>query len=781
MSDFMMPYSATLQSIDNWANQIKMKPHNMSLNFGMNMTAPMNFNFSPIMPNFGNYGTTNNSTSTEDAFSKYLRECEEKSKPAIEAAQKESQRQEVQRQAKDTKQAVADSLNNLKAKKKSLAKNKQADGSSLISSARPETEEVEETKADGSKVKVKKVKRKSFLEKSFNFISNGVSSVWNSCKGLVGYEKDGSWNPWKFARNAVIAVGVGALCVAFPPLGTGLLYGGLLYGVGGMAVNGTERYNLGCKLDKAADAIDKAKTDEEREKAEEEYIKIQQEIDKSEQDFGQSTFLAVTSGIGAYKAVQAAKAASQAASSAATGGSKFMNFLKGNTLSAKTRTSWYGRAWEKTANFFLDTFVNPISATGQQTLALKTDILAQTQANIGNGLSGSKLKATLQVGKNNIVKAYQATTSKGIYENHKQQMEQRFNDKLADIDSQITSKESIINDTASTPEEIAQATRERVLLWEEKKLVLECQKDLSSIGTTNTTKANFDNLKVENAHKSGMEKLGQYTPQNGKYTINGVEVSPAEFTQFKARTSGYLSAHQKELTGIIREYNNTMLSQASPWKTIKRKIRNNATDQQIRADLETYAPTSSVSWFKNWTTGLFNTKQANAIGGSVSDGIVWKYTKAGMISSASTTPKLLGMYDPIANMGNMTYVSAKQYKEEEEYLDSLIKTQEKIQSKISSASTNEELELAQNLQEMFQKKMTDSDALVAQGNKRETIKYEDIEKELKTALEEQVRQREAAQQAAAAQAQQQLQQGTTEVPDATRVDNTSAVASQNNK
>ena len=131
-----------------------------------------------------------------------------------------------------------------------------------------------------------------------------------------------------------------------------------------------------------------------------------------------------------------------------------------------------------------------------------------------------------------------------------------------------------------------------------------------------------------------------------------------------------------------------------------------------------------------------------------------KYTKAGIVSSPSTMPKFLGMYDPIANMGNMTYVSASKYKEETEYLDSLIKTQEQIQSKINSASTNEELELAQQLQIMFQCAMQNSDALVAQGNKREPIKYEDIEKELKTALEEQVRQQETAQQAAAAQAQQ---------------------------
>ena len=102
MSDFMIPYSSTMQSIDNWANQIKMKPHNLSLNFGMNLSPTMSMtNFTPVMPNLGNYGNTNNSTSTEDAFTKYLRECEEKSKPATEAVQKESQRQEVQRQAKE--------------------------------------------------------------------------------------------------------------------------------------------------------------------------------------------------------------------------------------------------------------------------------------------------------------------------------------------------------------------------------------------------------------------------------------------------------------------------------------------------------------------------------------------------------------------------------------------------------------------------------------------------------------------------------------------------------
>ena len=761
MSDSIQ-YTPTMQYIDAWANQMKMRPRNcmLNMNFGLN-TNPINigtpsFNFNC---NFNN----TSATSTEDSFSKFLRELDEKSKPSIEAAQKESQRQEVQRSAKQDKAQMDENIAQLKAQKKSIEKNKKSDGSSYMSNIHPAYEEVEETKKDGTKEKVKKVKKKELGEKIFGFLSNSVKGIKDMFAGLVGFEKDGSWNPWKLVKNVAITAVVGTACFFCPPLGTALLYGGLAMGTVGMVKNGVERWNAGDALDAAIDAINNAKTDEERQKAEEAYIKAQQAIDESEQSFGQNAFLAVTSGRGAFKAGQASRLAAQSSSAGAsnvTSAGRWTRFFKGEAISAKSRTSWLGKRWEGFANGFYDTFANPVSTIKTQSI----DYAASVRTN-----------GFWKTGRENIKSAWNANTTKGKYEAYKSEMEQRYADKITNIDNEISAQESIINNASSTPEQVAQATKARSMLWEEKKFVLNCQSDFQKMGTTVTNKADYDKLMTDNAAIKGQEKLGQYTTNaNGKYELSGSEFTPDEFAQFKANMSSYLGSQQKEFTSIINQHTEVMLSKAGIGKTILRKYRNNANDQAVKAELEAYAPTSSVSWWKNWSPfgGLTRTKQAVAIGSPKSGFSGWwnstKQTMDYLSLSPTTAPKFIGMLDPVANMGNLIYIAPKKVKEENEYIDSVIKTQEEIKSKMAAATTDEELNICRVVQAQFLALIEQSNMLVAQGNKREKMpSYDEILNDIKKQYQEMQAQ-------AAIEAEQNMNQTQTQVSDATSVDNTNA-------
>ena len=74
-------------------------------------------------------------------------------------------------------------------------------------------------KSDGSAEILPDFKKMSFLDKTLRAVGNGFECVKNVAKTLVGFEKDGTWNPWKCLRNVATVVAVGALCAFAGPIG----------------------------------------------------------------------------------------------------------------------------------------------------------------------------------------------------------------------------------------------------------------------------------------------------------------------------------------------------------------------------------------------------------------------------------------------------------------------------------------------------------------------------------------------------------------------------------
>ena len=72
--------------------------------------------------------------------------------------------------------------------------------------------------ADGTATIVKDLDEMSFGQKLGRGVLNAFNGLGNLCKSLVGFDKDGKWNPIKCLRNVAIAVGMAVVCVYAAPV-----------------------------------------------------------------------------------------------------------------------------------------------------------------------------------------------------------------------------------------------------------------------------------------------------------------------------------------------------------------------------------------------------------------------------------------------------------------------------------------------------------------------------------------------------------------------------------
>lgn len=203
-----------------------------------------------------------------------------------------------------------------KAKNASEAKATLAEVNPKIKEVKTKISQIEKGKQpDGSSNYIEDFDKISTGKKVMMAAMNMLDGVGNVCKSLVGFDKDGKWNPIKCLRNIAIAVGVGVLCVYAAPLGAAVAAklggGAVAVGIGqaiaatkvilptvglasGAIMTGAGVYNT-CK----ADTLD--------------------EFNKSTQQIGQGLFIGLSSAAGL-------RGISKSAGVAATGNGMWSNF-----------------------------------------------------------------------------------------------------------------------------------------------------------------------------------------------------------------------------------------------------------------------------------------------------------------------------------------------------------------------------------------------------------------------------------------------------------------------
>ena len=158
------------------------------------------------------------------------------------------------------------------------------------------------------------------------WLSNAGTSLVNLGKSIIGFDKDGKWNPLKCLKNVVVtaaAIGACFIPVVGPAIGYGLLATGVIGGAVGVA-KGVSKLN------------------------EAELSGDQRKIDEAQQDICGNAFIGITSAFG-LRGVGAGFRTSAATAELAS--------------SATARTGLAGRTVESLSNFGRDVTVNALRST----------------------------------------------------------------------------------------------------------------------------------------------------------------------------------------------------------------------------------------------------------------------------------------------------------------------------------------------------------------------------------------------------------------------------------
>ena len=356
-------------------------------------------------------------------------------------------------------------------------------------------------------------------------LGNVFSGIWDTCKSIVGFEKDGKWNPMKCLRNVAIAVGTVALCVFAAPVAAGIagalgasaatttavaagttaVVSGLKVAAGFGAV-GYGAYTAGKGIHNACNA------------------KTTQEFDEATQSVGQGTFVAAASLCGL-------RGMSKAAGVAAQSGGCVSRFVK-------------------------DAVINPFKVPGAEATAVRSAFAV---------LSGATGANTAKVGFGTAFK----TTRSGI-------KNLRADVKMKDFNKSLENTKNSLNETVNKySEAAAQATDAKTKALYEMQ-ARQAQDFLSKIENAQT-RGDWKALKtsVKDLNK-GTKPYKWYHSSNQQYDINGQILTKADLKMLHSAAKNLSSqvnnlANQKftvmsNVTGASKYANDVNQYYGSPAK-----------------------------------------------------------------------------------------------------------------------------------------------------------------------------------------------------------------------
>ena len=352
-------------------------------------------------------------------------------------------------------------------------------------------------KTGESSVVAKRTKEDSFWTKAGRWISNAGTAVVNIGKGLVGIEKDGSWNWKKGLTNAAITIGaIGAsfIPVIGPVIGYGMLAGGAVFGTIGVAKGVSELKN--------------AKTDLEKDKA-------QQDICTNALVAGLSVFGLRGLGSGLRTG---------ATTSASTSG-----VTMAKASAATSRTGLVGKTIEAASNFGRDITVNAWRATSN---AVRADLAAVNVA--GGGVSGAS-------------KVWWQRVSNGVknFNNFKH----KYDEKIKNMEAKIQKDMEAIDAELRI---IPSSEKNKIALLREQKCILnQNRKELRNLYNIKS-KADFDKLLTENSSTKMIDRMKGYIQDAaGNYKIGQGSISQAEYKIFMDSMLKTQKAYQKGMNEIV--------------------------------------------------------------------------------------------------------------------------------------------------------------------------------------------------------------------------------------
>lgn len=420
----------------------------MGFNFTNNMwSMPMMNNGFGYGNNF-NWGTPSWGTSawTTSSSSSSKKESAEEYEARIkkEIAQKNEQKKVLLTQ----RQELQKGLTQIQEQQAALNGTVKEDGSVEVKGA---------IQADGT-IKEEKLENMSTGAKIMRGVGNFFKGIGNVCKSFVGVDPaTGKWDPIKCVRNVGIAVGVAALCVFAAPLGAAAAAGLASMGAaaGAATAVGTAVAAIPTALGYAGLATgaymagkgvyDTAKAD------------TLEEFDKGTQDIGAGVFIGASSAVGLRSMSKAAGVAS------ASNGTKLSSVSAG----------------------IKNVFVNPWKASAQNfQIANARFATART--------FGASYRESFSLA-NQAVKNAHADVAEAAFNNKKQNLISKLEQKIADAESRYTN--------AADPKKRALAELELESLYEQQiKLVDE-------LPTTKAEWRTFDRANKEyNAQLKGYKK-----------------------------------------------------------------------------------------------------------------------------------------------------------------------------------------------------------------------------------------------------------------------------------
>ena len=352
-------------------------------------------------------------------------------------------------------------------------------------------------KTGESSVVAKRTKDDGFWTKAGRWLSNAGTAVVNIGKGLVGIEKDGSWNWKKGLTNAAITVGaIGAsfIPVIGPVIGYGMLAGGAVLGTIGVAKGVSELKN--------------AKTDLEK--------------DKAQQDICTNALVAGLSVFGL-------RGLGSGLRTGATVSSSTPGVTMAKASSAASRTGMVGKTIEAASNFGRDITVNAWRATSN---AVRADLAAVNAA--GGGVSGAS-------------KVWWQRVSNGVknFNNFKHKYDEKIKNMEAKIQKDMDAIDAELRVIPSSEKNKFALLREQKCILNQNRMEL---RKLSNI----KSKADFDKLLTENSSTRMIDRMKGYSQDAaGNYKIGQGSISQAEYKTFMDSMLKTQKAYQKGINEIV--------------------------------------------------------------------------------------------------------------------------------------------------------------------------------------------------------------------------------------
>lgn len=321
---------------------------------------------------------------------------------------------------------------------------------------------------DGSANVAPKRKDLPFWQRAARCVSNIWSGVKNTAKAIVGFDKDGKWNPKKALKNLAIVGGtiiLGTALSIFFPVAAPLVFKGIA--AVSVAVAGTKTVSTGIKLANA-------ETDEEK--------------DRLEQELGGNVFNLALSATGLRKACATTKALT----------------VKGHGINGTTAKAQGGgwKIWNsevRLANQQARAF-NAANRSGGWKNNLKSDweaykVGARATTNNPNGLMkglGANGKSNYWNGvKDRLFTTFRRTSRVRNYEAQKVHLEQKINHRINEINKLLRDR--------------SLSSAEKNLLNFEKQALINDQRLLAGC----TTRSDFDRFVKQNASDKVAEKISR--------------------------------------------------------------------------------------------------------------------------------------------------------------------------------------------------------------------------------------------------------------------------------